>query len=259
LVTAFHGNTDSMVGALGLAAAYALWRRRPGWAGLLLALCVNVKIVGLIWAPCLALLCADSRARLRFVGGMALGMLPFAWPLWTVAAEFQRNVLLYTPWPRDWGLYLFVSDGVGTLGAASGELEELFLFAGRYLIILGVMTWAFLGRWARISPFRATTLAMAAFLSLTPGFGVQYLVWIVPSLAAVSFRASLRYAILGGFFALLLYVIWLQPGWPLASEHRGIPMPASTVGLFAWATLVAFQWQSLKGIVRAKIMVSETD
>ena len=251
LVTAYHGNTDSLVGAFGLFAAFAMSRHRYATAGLLVALAANVKIVGVLWAPALFLLCYDRRAMLRFVLGIGVGMLPFVLPLLIGAAEFHRNVLSYGSEPRNWGISRLIDGGVGQLESVSTELHSQFLAWGRYLALGGVLSWAIIGRVVRLDPFRAAALAFAAFLTLAPGFGIQYLVWIVPVLGAVSLRYSLRYALLGGLFLVLVYLTWLTGDWPLSSNHFGIPAPAWVVGLFVWATLVSFQWQVLRCVLRA--------
>jgi len=251
LVTAYHGNTDSLVGAFGLFAAFAMSRHRYATAGLLVALAANVKIVGVLWAPALFFLCYDRRAMSRFVFGIGVGMLPFVLPLLIAPAEFHRNVLSYGSAPRNWGISRLIGGGVGQLKSLSAELHTQFLAWGRYLTVAGILSWAIFGRIVHLDPFRAGALAFAAFLTLAPGFGIQYLVWIVPVLAAVSLRYSLRYALLGGLFALLVYLTWLTGDWPLSSRHRGIPAPAWVVGLFVWATLVSFQWQVLRSVLLA--------
>ena len=137
------------------------------------------------------------------------------------------------------------------LRAKTRKVGRQFLAWGRYLAVGGVLSWAIIGRVVRLDPFRAAALAFAAFLTLAPGFGIQYLVWIVPVLGAVSLRYSLRYALLGGLFLVLVYLTWLTGDWPLSSNHFGIPAPAWVVGLFVWATLVSFQWQVLRCVLRA--------
>jgi hypothetical protein len=95
-------------------------------------------------------------------------------------------------------------------------------------------------------------LTFAAFLTLTPGFAIQYLVWIVPVLAAASLGYSLRYALLGGLVACIDYLTWLTDEWPLRTHHLGVAILASTVGLFVWATLLSFQWQVLRSALKPR-------
>jgi hypothetical protein len=252
LVTAFHGNTDSLVAAFGLFAAFAMSRHRYATAGFLVALAANVKIVGVLWAPGLFFLCYDRRAMSRFVFGMAAGMLPFVSPLVAAPAEFHRNVVSYSSEPRNWGIYRLISGGQRHFDPIFAELQRQFLVLGRYLVLGGVVSWAILGRVVRLDPFRAAALAFAAFLTLAPGFGIQYLVWIVPVLAATSMGYSLRYALLGGLMALLDYGTWLTSDWPLSTRHMTIATPAWMVGLFVWATLLSFQWQVLRSVLKGK-------
>ena len=252
LVTAHHGNTDSLVAAFGLFEAFAMSRHRYATAGFLVALAANVKIVGVLWAPGLFFLCYDRRAMSRFALGIALGMLPFVLPLLAAPAEFQRNVLSYASKPRNWGIHRLISDGHGRLGPVSVQLQRQFLAWGRYLVLGGVLSWAIFGRVVRLDPFRAAALAFAAFLTLAPGFAIQYLVWIVPVLAAASLGYSMRYALLCGLVALLDYGTWLTYEWPLSTHHLGIAIPASVIGLFVWATLLSFQWQVLRSALNGQ-------
>jgi hypothetical protein len=178
----------------------------------------------------------------RFALGMAVGMLPFVLPLVGVPSEFHRNVLSYGSKPRGWGISRLIAGGQGRLELLSVSLQRQFLSWGRYVALGGVLAWAIFGRVARLDPFRAAALAFAVFLTLTPGFAIQYLVWIVPVLAAASLGYSLRYALLGGLVASLDYFTWLTDDWPLTTHHLGIAILATTLGLFVWATLISFQW-----------------
>jgi len=252
LVTAHHGNTDSLVAAFGLFAAYAMSREQYARAGFLVALAANVKIIGVLWAPALFLLCYDRRAMSRFALGIAVGMLPFVLPLVAAPAEFHRNVLSYASKPRGWGIHRLIIHGEGRLEPLSIELRRQFLSWGRYLALGGVLFWAIFGRVVRLDPFRAAALTFAAFLTLTPGFAIQYLVWIVPVLAAASLGYSLRYALLGGLVACIDYLTWLTDEWPLRTHHLGVAILASTVGLFVWATLLSFQWQVLRSALKPR-------
>jgi len=51
------------------------------------------------------------------------------------------------------------------------------------------------------------------FLALTPGFGVQYLAWLVPWVVALGLGATLAYYLASGVFLFVVYTFWSR-GFP---------------------------------------------
>jgi hypothetical protein len=74
-----------------------------------------------------------------------------------------------------------------------------------------------------------TGFLMFLFLSLTPGFGVQYLAWLVPWVVARGVRPTLIYYLVGALFLGAYYT----------SAAGGVPWDlANTLGRSAWTPIV---------------------
>jgi len=56
------------------------------------------------------------------------------------------------------------------------------------------------------------------FLSITPGFGVQYLSWLSYFIIIVSWRFGLAYSTLGGLFLYRVYTFW-SGGFPIYNAN----------------------------------------
>jgi hypothetical protein len=85
-------------------------------------------------------------------------------------------------------------------------------------------------------------LVLSIFLALAPGFGTQYLVWLVPFVAAAGFRPSLAYNTVAGCFLSASYVCWFCR-----------PMPARCAA-YHYPTLMLASWFSI--IILALVHVS---
>ncbi len=251
-ITSFHGNTDSLCAGLMLAAAILHQRGRAFLAGLVLAAAVNVKLIPLILLPGLLILCSSWRAALRLGLGFALGVLPIAAACIVVPEAFYQNAVRYGSHLNRWGLITWGFEARSDYPALAKLILVDYRHIGRF-VVLGVVTlFALLGRAARFGAVRFGAIGFAVFLTLTPGFGIQYMVWIVPLLAAASMRYSAWYALLGGAYTVLVYYSYLVPGeWPLRSFHSPqINHTNGLIGAHAWALLAIFLSQQLLAALR---------
>jgi len=86
-------------------------------------------------------------------------------------------------------------------------------------------------------------VAAALFLLLTPGFGVQYVVFAAPLLCLVDVPAALRWGCVSGLFIGLVYWYFRTPGAHLAClQTADYPAQAWVIGVAAWAILLHFVW-----------------
>jgi hypothetical protein len=244
-VTAFHGNTDSICAVLALYAALLHRRGRFAAAGVALAGAANVKVIALIFAPGYLLLCATPFLMLRFIGGFSLGCLPLGLAL-LVAPNFYTNVFGYDSQITRWGVSAWALHSQQTYPALYRFLAIEYRAAARGVVLGLTLVLAFLARRRRWSAARLGSVTMSSFLFLTPGFGVQYLVWLVPLLAAVSLRYSAWWAVSAGSFLLLTYDSFMTGEWPLRSVHRlPIGEPMGLLGLIAWVVLGVILYREL--------------
>jgi hypothetical protein len=90
--------------------------------------------------------------------------------------------------------------------------------------------------------FMQLGLIVFIFISLTPGFGIQYLAWLVPWVVGLGFVATLSYYIAGGVFQFLVYTFWAHGfPWFLANSDRIGPWGGFIIyyEIICWVVIVA--------------------
>jgi hypothetical protein len=90
-------------------------------------------------------------------------------------------------------------------------------------------------------------LGTALFLVLTPGFGVQYVVFAAPLICLVDLAAGAWWGWTSGLFIGAVYWIFLASWAPLESDLPIIWAPAvKAPGIVAWSFLAMFVWVRLR-------------
>lgn len=238
LVGSFHCNTDNLCAFFALLAAYLVASRGSFiGGGLALAASINVKLVPVLLVPVLLSLCRDRRDVRRFLAGLAVGALPFVPVIVFAGNKFARNALAYTPVSGEWGLMLLLPSRAAEWYYVWGKGVLLAAVAA-----LAVASW----RWRRWDAYRLAAITLALFLLLTPGFGVQYTVYVVPVLLAVDLRWGSVYGLLAGACLLVAYAGGWAGGLPLESRMQRLEPPAPLLGLLAWGVLAAFVARTLR-------------
>jgi glycosyl transferase family 87 len=245
LVAGYHGNTDSVYAGLTLLAAYLLDEKEaPFWAGATLALALNVKLLSVFVVPPLAAQCRSRRAAMSFAAGIALAIVPFVPLLVTSHQALVKNLLSYNSLNDEWGLNAFFDYGAasGSVAPLAKALSAAYLPKGRYVVLLAVgllsIVAFFERRW---TSYELGALAWALFLILTPGFGVQYTVCIVPLLFAANVKRAMSYSTFAGMFIGIIYVSVLSWKLPLRADIQIPFQPVAVLfGVLAWAGLVRF-------------------
>lgn len=256
LVSAYHGNTDPLVGLFVLAACVLVEEHaRFFWAGVALAAAVNVKLIPLILAPVFLANVRRWPDALRFCGGLSLGVLPFIPVVLRVGDAFYRNAIAYESNFDRWGIPLFIHLGTEHPRWVdwATQTRAWFVPAGRYLVLSAILALCAWSRWRRpLSTYQLAAGGLAAFLVLAPGFGVQYTAIIGPVLVAASLRWGLVHALsAGAFVGSVYYLFWTREGL-LESHFVGyLPSPSYWVGLVSWIGLLVFllslAWQGTRG------------
>ena len=223
MVSGFHGNTDPVMIFLVVLSVALLERSAPFWlAGAAFGLALDVKVVPLVFGPAILLWLPGWRRRLEYFGAALLVVLATWSPVFFDApALVARRVFGYGSSFGIWGLSrLFPHD--------------LLRDHGRILLaaaILALSAWMNLGG-RKVALFRQLGVVAFAFLSLTPGFGVQYLAWLVPFAAALPAAVAVPFHLASGAFLAAVYTYWCElplepapdPNWLGQSFwSRGIP------------------------------------
>lgn len=246
LVSAYHGNTDALGAFLCLLASVLVTEYHYHFAGgLALGAAVNVKLIAVLVIPALLAQPMSWRNLLRFSSGLALTAIPFVPVLMTSGGSFYRNAIAYNSFFKNWGLGFFISAGMNRwpLRRLSRLARPIFMAYGRWLIVvmvLAVSLWS--RRRGRARSYDVPAMCLASFLILTPGFGVQYTIYVAPLLIAAGLAWGAAYSLLAGTFLFLVYYAFLTSSEPPFSSIIGgsFPLSSAAVGLASWTLLVAF-------------------
>jgi hypothetical protein len=224
IISGYHGNTDSVMIFFVLLAAYLCERGGRAWgAGLAFGAALNVKVVPLMFAPALLFYLPSARRRAEFctaaVCAWFVGWLPFVLqdPLLVARMVFGYGSL-YGHWGWSFVLARLRPDTLAFAHPPHDVVGPHAVYAAVLKYLLVVLVFAaslWMNRRARRVPlFLQCGLVTTLFLALTPGFGSQYLVWLMPWLAALTrgalnWSAVLAYQLTAGAFLFLGYSCWL--------------------------------------------------
>jgi hypothetical protein len=251
MVSGFHGNTDPVFMCLCLLAAERLvCGRSPLYAGLLLGLAINVKLVPLILLPIFFFHLPGRAAKLRFA--LTLGAVLLAGYGYHVAVAYptmKKNVFEYGGLRGIWGLTEMCAAGWPYLASKSGATLL------KWGIALVIATRAIVLAWRPApgdGPAAARRLlssigwAFLTFLLLTPGFGIQYLAWLAIAAFLIEPWGAFAFNLLGGAFMFSVYHYWNRGfPWGFADSDKvgAWRAPQALLGRFAWLALVV--WAAL--------------
>jgi hypothetical protein len=240
LVSGYHCNTDNLYAALSLLAMFFVANRAQFfYAGLALGAAINVKLIPVLLIPITFAMCRSRRDFLNLLAGLALWVIPFI-PLATVATAIYHNMVQYIPPHERWGVQFILNEAPFNPDMHA-KVIAAYRMIGRGLIILAVAALA-LVQWRRRrwNAYEAGLLTYAVFMVVTPGFGVQYTVMLLPLMLAVTIERAWVYSILCAIFLFIAYAMTLTEfRIPFFSYFRGplLPMPGPLFGLIAWWVL----------------------
>jgi hypothetical protein len=187
MVSGYHGNVDSVMALGVLLAGIACAVNRPALCGLCLGLACNIKIIPLVIAPAFFFMCWQRRQTLRFMIPAVLTVLiGWSYPLLTIPQTFLKNVLGYGSiwgvWGITYALRLTDLPSLRNIAFTNPTPEQAAIISGLKLVIVVL---ALVVAWRRrkaepIEIFQTLALIWAVFFVFAPGFGAQYLAWIMP-------------------------------------------------------------------------------
>lgn len=258
LVSGFHANTDALCAMLCLASALGIDRGNFFRGGLALAAALNVKLLPLVLVPALLLQARTRRQIVDFLAALGLGTLPFLPFVISAWAGFYRHVMSYNSTLEKWGIVLLfkVAKRIPGFEEIGAHLVDLYHQAGRLLIMASCVILGAYGRRRGWSAYRVAFLCLATVLILAPGFGVQYTVYVVPVLFAISLPQAATYSLVSGFFILSVYLSFALPGFPLRSHFTGrFSHFSSALGLVTWIVLTTIVvWHLISDARRQQVL-----
>jgi hypothetical protein len=229
MISGFHGNTDPIMIAFSVLAAYLLATQRPAWlAGAALGLSCSVKVWPLLLVPVLLLATGSLRRGVQFSLAAAAVALCAAMP-WLAAnpALIVHRVFDYAPVRGWWGVSYLCPQclGVAQYAVFACTLAASVLMRGRVRSVIA-----------------QCAVVTAIFLFLAPGFGPQYLAWLVPWTCAAGWRNAALFHAASGAYLFGMYNTWsLGIPWYFGNAYNlyKVPFPpwVYPAGLVAWALL----------------------
>jgi hypothetical protein len=265
LITGYHGQFDSLMLAPTVLAWFLLDRKvsvsrsRLIVAALLLGLGIWFKPIPLLLLPVILPRLPRWTDRCLFaalsVAPATLGTLPYfaRWP-----QDVAVNFLGYSSWFGQWGYSVgwmvleYLRNGtipwwLPDPDHVSAPLHLMYL-AGRWLLLAALAgTWWLISR-RRMDLLRGIVATFAVFYFATTGFGVQYLLWIVPFAVARRDRWLWPFTISATILLIVAYSLGLAY-MPLETSPDNAPstrefivklatLPTWIVcGLWAWSLL----------------------
>jgi Glycosyltransferase family 87 len=207
MVASLHGQVEPVALALALGGVLVLRTRRPFLAGVLLGAAVAAKT----W-PVLILIAvlpgrAPKRAARILAGAAVVPVLCLASGALFLGTDIPRalsRVLSYSGYVQSWtwsAALWFSHPSVGGYRSSVSGLADA-------LILAGVVVTLFLLR--RRPPEARALGVLCAVLICTAGFGVQYLMWVLPLAMAISGIWRYGYLIAASAWAALAYIIPLS-------------------------------------------------
>jgi hypothetical protein len=242
-ISAFHCNSDPLMVTFIVLAVLATLQERPVLAGALIACAVGIKIIAFAALPLLLFGFRGWKARALFlIAAAAIGAIVFLPPVVASGWIAIRNVFGYTGWRGAWGLHLLLN----IIGFAIPQIvpKDSAVFLAPLLVLALLALWcaeAWRARSDAIEPVRLIRVVGLAFLLvlfLGPGFGVQYLMWILPYPALFLRRtpAVILHA-LASAFLFAVYTSW-SGGWPWVwAAGSTNPAWVAVMGLAVWGAI----------------------
>jgi hypothetical protein len=247
MVSGFHGNTDSIMVCILLAAAYCCIDENAVACGVLLGLCCNIKIIPLLVTPVFFFYWLHRGPRKAIWFSVAFGFLCLAG--WSAAligspGQFFRNVLCYPSFAGAWGVtfgYAIAADYFHLAPPGRSPFEGVpWLLTG---LKVGIVAGVIMIGWMRrkldgMGLIGSIALSWICFMILAPGFIPYYLIWLAPFLACYS---TVWYVIvtLASSVYLFVYYNTMSHGmpWNVADLSTSPTWPAW--GILPWIAMIA--------------------
>lgn len=252
LVSGFHGNTDSLVMFFVLLSVYLIEKDASVWAaGAALGLAHCVKIYPLIAAPAIVLNLLGWPRRIRFCAAagavVLIGWSPF---LFQDPHAVLGQVFGYRSAYGMWGI-AYILDQLAAMAPRVTPVNAAFQHFGAYLALGLVLlaSWKLSRAKPRPQLFSQVGFAFLLFLTISSGFGVQYLAWMAPWVVEQGWLAAALFYATSGVFLFQVYNLWAEGlPWYLANSYN----LGTFVGycdyaqLICWISLLVVLWLAAK-------------
>jgi uncharacterized membrane protein len=237
-----------------LLAVLLIERSRPAWAGASLGMAANIKIVPVIFLPVLLFSLSTMRDRFKFAGVSAAVWLAGSMPyLIEDPVTVIHRVFGYSSQTGLWG---FTCIAILVYGH---PLDPYPVFGKLTTLVLCLLaSWAACRAGSQGRLFqRGGLIAFLLMFTLT-GWGVQYLVWIVPWAAALPWKTiRVHYTCLALFVA-LIYGFWSHWHFWLLNMLEPVPPPGLAfpvlLGLPLWLSTGVMTWHFAQTVGLSRLL-----
>jgi hypothetical protein len=219
LVSGVHGQLEPFCLLFAFAAFAVVLKGGPdiragraAAGGVLIAVAISGQSWPVLFLPALLVALPSWRRRLQTLAGAAgTGAVLFATLPLTVGTpvsqlpHLARHMLSNQPPIGTWGW-----SGVWVTLHPTGlppTVDPLWVHVGKIgekialLVVLAAIVW-----WRRAHPLDVATASVTSLVAVSPGIGIQYLQWPVPSGTARPTRLTLAAQIVAGLYAFTLYL-----------------------------------------------------
>jgi len=224
LISGFHGNTDTVMIFFLLLSVYLNEKGTHTWlAGAMFGVSMCFKITPVISAPAIFFYLRNPKKQISFFAATG-GVLLIAWSPFIFQDPWfiLHQVFGYRSSFGHWGLSFF-SNYLVYRQPVWGLVNYAYWWAGSYVLLAGITGFSF---WMNRTPNRPRLysqvgIVFCLFLSLTTGFGVQYLAWLVPWVVGLGALPTAVYFVASGSFLFLVYNYWSQGiPWYMADSYN---------------------------------------
>ena len=230
MISGYHGNTDSLMIFFVVLAAFLAERHPSGWpAGAALGMAMNIKIAAAIFLPVFVLSRRSWRDRVAIPAAAAATAVLASTPyLFDHAGVIAQRVLGYAGGKTPWGVPLLLDvarERVLAMLLVGQPPIPLSVLVGAYHLVvhaaalyaagsrpallagLCLAAWWMNRRRQRLPLFSQCAVSAGLFLVVAPGFGVQYLAWMVPWVAAAGALPAALFHLASGAFLYRIYSV----------------------------------------------------
>jgi len=244
IISGFHGSTASEMVFLLVLSIYLLEKKpRVGLAGAIFGLALNVKISPLMLALAILLYLPAWRDRVKFFGAATavflIGSLPY---LFVEPRMIAKAVLGYSSIYGNWGWTSLMSRWYPQPVQYVREPYEVtgihatFAASAKWLMLAIIIGASFLMNRLKTRPplFLQCGFIITIFLALTPGFGSQYLMWLLPWIVILGLWPAILYYAAGSIYIVVTYACFFAFASPLYCSGEVLFHPM----IICWASVI---------------------
>jgi hypothetical protein len=213
VISGHEGNVDGLMIFFLLLSIWLVELRTTWWGGIAFGLALSVKFVPLIWLPTFFFYVRKTASKAKYIGAAAVCFSLLSLPFLAQAPiTIIRQLLGYGSIYGAWGFSKLAVMQFGQPHMLHPPYDPtgphaVFAAILKYVTIVTICVVSYwMNRRAnKPSLFSQCGMVVALFLFLTPGFGVQYLAWLVPFTVAAGPRATGIYYAVGSVYIALAF------------------------------------------------------